>query len=33
MRNYQLYGEVVKIDMEEKSQYEKEKVVEVASVD
>ena len=31
--NYQMYGEKMNIEMEEKQKYEKEKVAEVTSVD
>lgn len=33
LKNFQLFGEVVKIDMDNKTKYEKAKVVEVASID
>lgn len=33
LKNYQLFGEMVKIDMNERSRYEQEKVAEVASLE
>jgi hypothetical protein len=33
LKNYQIYGEMIKIDMDDKLKYEKQKIAEVASID